>query len=93
VPCAPIATPRKILTLGARALGMKLRLQGVPMALTPALGLVSPFFREFSEMRFQWDRPYRVDASKFARRFWDDATPFETGAPAAALSFKGPRMG
>jgi hypothetical protein len=39
-------------------------------------------------MRFQWDRPYRVDARKFANQFWSDATPFEVGAPATALSFK-----
>ena len=30
-------------------------------------------------MRFQWDRPYHVDATKFARRFWGDATPLEEG--------------
>jgi hypothetical protein len=32
---------------------------------------------------------YRVDSGRFAQRFWSDATPFEVGAPAAALSFKG----
>jgi hypothetical protein len=40
------------------------------------------------EMRFQWDRPYRVDSSRFAKRFWSDATPFEIGAPATALWFR-----
>jgi hypothetical protein len=40
------------------------------------------------EMRFQWDRPYRVDSSRFAKRFWSDATPFEVGAPATALWFR-----
>ncbi len=39
-------------------------------------------------MRFQWDRPYRVDSSKFAKAFWSDATPFETGVRETALSFR-----
>jgi len=88
VPCSPIKTPREILELGARALGVNLRINVLPLWLLPTVGLASPLMREISEMRFQWDRPYRVDARKFAERFWSDATPFEVGAPATALSFK-----
>ena len=87
VPCAPIQTPRQILELGANALGVKLRITTLPLWPLPALGLVSPLMREVSEMSFQWDRPYQVDARKFGKRFWSDVTPFEVGAPAAALSF------
>jgi hypothetical protein len=39
-------------------------------------------------MRFQWDRPYHVDAAKFASAFWSDATPFETGVRDTALAFR-----
>jgi len=88
MPCAPTTTPRKILELGATALQTPLKLTALPMALLPVLGLFSGFMRELVEMRFQWDRPYRVDANKFAARFWSDVTPFEIGAPAAALSFR-----
>ena len=87
MPCAPTRTPREILRLGADALGIPLRLRAVPLGLLPLLGLVSPFLREVAEMRFTFDRPYRVDATKFARRFWSDVTPFEIGAPATARSF------
>ncbi len=38
-------------------------------------------------MRFQSDRPYRVDASRFAQRFWSDATPFEVGVAKTAKGF------
>jgi hypothetical protein len=51
------------------------------------LGLVVPFMREYAEMSFTWNRPYHVDATKFSRRFWSDATPFEVGIPAAIRSF------
>lgn len=87
VPCAPTRTPRAILALGAAALGHPLRLSSIPLGLSRLLGVASPFMREFAEMQFTFDRPYRVDASKFARQFWSDPTPFETGAPLAARSF------
>ena len=88
VPCAPIRTPRQILQLGADALGVKPRIAALPLWSLPILGLGSPMMREIAEMRFQWDRPYRVDARKFADRFWSDVTPFEVGARATALSFR-----
>jgi len=87
-PCAPIRTPREILELGAKALGVRLRITALPLWLLPAIGIVSPLMREMSEMRFQWDRPYQVDGRKFAQRFWSDVTPFEVGVPATALSFR-----
>lgn len=88
VPCAPTRTTRQILAIAAEALGVPLRIRSLPAPLLAPMGLFSPMLREMREMRFQWDRPYRVDASKFAKAFWSDATPFETGVPAAALSFR-----
>jgi nucleoside-diphosphate-sugar epimerase len=88
VPCAPTRTPREILALGAAALGARPRVSGLPIWALRPVGLFVPMLRELGEMRFQWDRPYRVDFSRFARRFWSDATPFEVGAPATALWFR-----
>lgn len=87
-PCAPIRTPRQIIALGAQALGKPAKITALPLALLPAMGLFDPFLREMAEMRFQWDRPYRLDWSKFAGRFWSDPTPFEIGVPATARSFR-----
>jgi nucleoside-diphosphate-sugar epimerase len=86
-PCAPTRTPREILALGATALGMKLRLHSVPLTLFPILGLAVPFLRESYEMRFTFDRPYQVDATKWRQRFWSDVTPFEIGARETARAF------
>ncbi len=88
MPCAPTTTPRKILELGAQALGVRLRVRAIPMALWPVLGLVMPFIREVNEMRFTFDRPYRVDATKFTTRFWSDVTPFEVSAVKTAEFFR-----
>lgn len=88
VPCAPTRTPRQLLQLGADAAGQTLKLMALPSWLLPVIGVVSPVMREFSEMRFTWNRPYHVDATKFARRFWSDATPFEVGIPATMRAFR-----
>jgi hypothetical protein len=88
IPCAPLSTPRQILELGAKAIGQKLRLYGLPLWLLPVAGLVSPFLREVVEMRFTFDRRYEVDSRKFADRFWGDATPFALGAATTARSFE-----
>ena len=93
MPSAPTLTPRQILALGARAIGVTPKISALPLWLLPALGLASPFLRGMAEMRFQWDRPYHVDAQKFARRFWSDVTPFEIGAAETARAFKAAAAG
>jgi len=88
VPCAPTRTTRDILKIAAETLGARLRISAMPAWMLGASAMFSPFLRELIEMRFQWDRPYRVDAAKFASAFWSDATPFETGVRETALAFR-----
>ena len=66
---------------------MRLRLNILPAFLLGPLGLAVPFMREVKEMRFTFDRPYRVDSSKFAKAFWSDPTPFDDGVRRTALAF------
>ncbi len=87
VPCAPALSPRQMLQIGADAAGVKLKVMALPSFMLQLLGVFSPAMRELSEMRFTWNRPYHVDATKFARRFWSDATPFETGIAATIRSY------
>jgi nucleoside-diphosphate-sugar epimerase len=88
VPCAPTRTTRDILAIAAETLGVKLRISAMPAWMLGPSAMFSPVLRELIEMRFQWDRPYHVDASRFAAAFWSDATPFETGVPQTALAFR-----
>ena len=88
LPCAETQTTRELLSLAAEALGVRLRIRVLPASLLGPMGPLSPYLRELREMRFQWDRPYRVDATKFAKAFWSDATPFETGVRETALAFR-----
>ena len=87
VPCAPAISPRQMLQIGAEAAGVKLKVMALPSLVLQLLGILAQPMRELSEMRFTWNRPYHVDATKFARRFWSDATPFESGIPATIRSY------
>lgn len=87
MPCAPTRTPREILQLGADAIKAPLKIAAIPLWLLPLFGLFSRFLKEVVDVGFTWDRPYLVDSSKFARRFWSDVTPFAVGAPATVRSF------
>lgn len=88
VPCAKAKSPREMLQIGADAAGMKLKMMVMPNLMLRLLGVFAPMMRELIEMRFTWNRPYHVDATKFARRFWSDATPLEVGIPAAMRSYR-----
>jgi len=48
------------------------------------LGVFNANLRELKEMLYQWERPFQVDHSDFAGRFWDEPTPFEDGIAATA---------
>lgn len=87
VPCAAVRTPRQMLQMGADAMGVKLKIMAMPSAMLGFLGLFSPQLKELHEMRFTWNRPYQVDATKFGKRFWSDATPFEVGIPETIRSY------
>lgn len=89
IPSAPMRTTREILAMGAKTLGKPLAISAIPMWLLPILGLFTPMLKEMAEMRFQWDRPYDVDASKFAKRFWADATPLEVGVAETLKAYAG----
>lgn len=87
MPCAPTRTPREILQIGANAIGVPLRVMALPLWLLRPLGLFFRVMKEVADVSFTLDRPYLIDSSKFARRFWADVTPFEIGAAATARSF------
>ncbi len=87
-PSARRRTLRDLLELFATAVGRPLKIQVMPKFLVTALGLFDVNVREVKEMLYQWERPFVVDSSKFADRFWSDATPFDDGIAATAASFR-----
>ncbi|MDH3682545.1 MAG: NAD-dependent epimerase/dehydratase family protein [Acidimicrobiia bacterium] len=87
VPNAPDKTTRQVLQMFADELGQPLKIQVMPKPLMSVLGLFNADLRELKEMLYQWERPFHVDASKFAARFWADATPWEQGVAETAPSY------
>jgi nucleoside-diphosphate-sugar epimerase len=87
VPNAPDRTLREILTMVAADLDGELKIQAMPKWMLSAVGLFNTNVRELKEMLYQWERPFRVDSSKFANRFWADATPFEDGLAATVPTY------
>jgi len=88
VPNAPTRSLRQLLSLAAGIAGVSMRLHAIPAWLQPALGLFQPAVRELVEMKFQTDRPYRVDATKFVRRFGAAFTTFEDGLSATVAFYR-----
>lgn len=89
MPCAPTMSTRQILALGAAKAGVPLKLRTIPRILLDIAAPFVSFLKELREMRFQWDRPYKADATKWQNRFWSDVTPFEQGVAATMASFPG----
>jgi nucleoside-diphosphate-sugar epimerase len=87
-PSAPARSPREILAMAARRLGVKPRAIAMPGWLMPLVGLFMPFIREWHETAFQHDRSFLVDSSKFEHRFGMKPTPLEEGIPLTADSFR-----
>jgi nucleoside-diphosphate-sugar epimerase len=87
VPNAPDRTLHEVLTLVAAHLDRELKVQVMPKWMLSAAGLFNVNAREMKEMLYQWERPFRVDSSKFAERFWADATSFEDGLAATVPSY------
>ncbi len=87
VPNAPTQTLRSLITKAAEMIGVAPRISVMPRAVLYLAGLFNREVHELIEMGFQTDRPYLVDASKFAGRFWADATSFEAGLKATVASY------
>lgn len=88
VPNAPDKTMREVVTMFAAQIGQEPKLQVAPGFVLTAMGLFNANLRELKEMLYQWQRPFRVDASKFEGRFWSDSTSFEDGIAATATWYR-----
>jgi nucleoside-diphosphate-sugar epimerase len=86
VPNAPTRTLRALLQQTGAMIGVAPRIIVTPFWLVRVAGLFSRALYELVEMRFQTDRPYLVDSSKFQKRFWRNPTSFEEGL-AATIAF------
>jgi nucleoside-diphosphate-sugar epimerase len=88
VPNAPTKTHRALIEKAAGLIGVEPQIRVIPEILLQLAGLFKRETYELIEMRFQFDRPYIVNAAKFSNRFWGDATSFENGLNATIASYR-----
>jgi nucleoside-diphosphate-sugar epimerase len=79
LPNAPAQSVASVVESMYRTAGSEPKIRTTPDWMLSALGLFNTNIRELKEMLYQWQRPFVVDHSKFAGRFWDDPTPIEAG--------------
>ena len=84
----PTQTPEELLKSAAELIGTEPRIRVMPASAMTLIGVFNPIVRSLREMRFQWDRPYVVDSSKFASRFWGEATPYRDGIASTIESYR-----
>ena len=77
-PSPPDRTPRAVIEHAARLADLPPpRIRRLPRAVLRGLALVSPLMREVAEMAYQFEAPFHMDASAWARTFGDAPTPWE----------------
>jgi nucleoside-diphosphate-sugar epimerase len=75
LPSPEPVTTRRFVELVFEEVGGPARIQRAPKALLRVLGLFNPAVRETVEMLYEFEEPFVVDHSSFARAFGDHATP------------------
>lgn len=82
VPNAPPVTPDRFVEIAARIAETRTKLRAASWMEQRLIGMFIPAVREGLEMRYQFDRPFIVDHSKFATAFGAISTTLETGLQA-----------
>ena len=75
LPSSETVTTREFVRMVFEEAGGEPKMQRAPKPLLWALGLFNPALRETIEMLYEFEEPFVVDHSAFARAFGDHATP------------------
>lgn len=79
VPNAPTMTTREIMQIVEEELGQTVKISVMPNLMFEVVSRIHPVLREFREMRYEFEKPYIVDSSKFVAAFGDIHTPLREG--------------
>jgi nucleoside-diphosphate-sugar epimerase len=77
VPNSPALTQRQLVNLFFKEVGLEPKFSVMGKFMLMLGGLFIPAAREMVEMAYEFEKPFRVDASKFIKAFGDIATPHE----------------
>jgi nucleoside-diphosphate-sugar epimerase len=77
IPSAETVTTRQFLEMVFDETGYEFKIQSVPKLLLQAMGFFNADLREVSEMLYEFEEPFVLDASKFDTAFGNHATPLQ----------------
>ena len=86
LPAAPPLTGRQFIAMVFQELGRPARMRVIRRPMMVVASLFSPTIREALEVFYQFDRPFVMDAGKFARRFGSRVTSHQD-AVRATITF------
>lgn len=75
VPNAATITTRQWVDLVAEEIGRPIKLRTAGRFIVSVMGLFQPVLREFKEMMYEFEEPYVVDHSRYAKAFGANPTP------------------
>lgn len=82
-------TGEEWISLFASEMGKENRCQLMPAWMVGAASLVVPLFAELYEMRYQFDRDFFFDSSKFEKRFDYSPTTYQQGVKTVVRQLRG----
>ena len=82
-------TGEEWISLFAKEMGKPVKYQLMPAWMVKAASLFVPLFAELYEMRYQFDRDFFLDSSKFEKRFNFTPTTYQEGVKAIVRELKG----
>jgi nucleoside-diphosphate-sugar epimerase len=75
----PAMTGAEFISIAAKYMHAKDKVQVLPKWLVSIIGLFVPIMKELGEMLYQNEFPYEFDSSKFEKEFQFGPTPYEEG--------------
>ncbi len=75
LPCAGTLSTRELVDLFEDEIGQSIQTRTIGSFMARLIGIFTPILREFPEMMYQWEKPFRVDDSKFRAAFKANHTP------------------
>jgi nucleoside-diphosphate-sugar epimerase len=88
IPAAETLTSRQFLDLVFEAGGRRVKIRPASGRVLGVLGLFNPVLREVAEMAYEFEDPFMMDSSKFARAFGADPTPHREAIRATVEWFR-----
>jgi nucleoside-diphosphate-sugar epimerase len=91
IPAAEALTGRQFITLAAEVAGVPPKMTALSPLMLRVIGLFAPPVREMVEMRYEFERPYLLDGTKFTRAFGFAPTPHRQALAETIAWYRGRR--